>query len=211
MHVKTFIFNPFQVNTYLIYDDNNTGLVIDPGMMHTEEQNEFKTYIETHGIKLNKVLLTHGHIDHIAGTAWIKKEYGLSPTADAADNFLINAAEMHAEAFCIQIDTPASVKNKLKHGDTIEVGNIKLQCRLVPGHSPGSTAFVDHESKSIFSGDALFAGSIGRTDLPGGDYDTLIHSIQEQLISLPPDYTIYPGHGPKSSVQHEKANNPFVS
>ncbi|MEA3449311.1 MAG: MBL fold metallo-hydrolase [Bacteroidota bacterium] len=211
MHIKTFVFNSFQVNTYLLYDDNKAGIVIDPAMMFPEEHHEFKTYLETHGIKLKKALFTHGHIDHIAGAAWVKKEFGLSPTAHAADNALINAAEMHAEAFGIKIDPPADVKYKLEHGDVIQSGDITLHCRLVPGHSPGSIAFIEKETKSIFTGDALFAGSIGRTDLPGGDYDTLIHSIQEQLMSLPSDYTIHPGHGPKSTIQNEKTGNPYLS
>jgi hydroxyacylglutathione hydrolase len=211
MHIKTFIFNPLRVNTYLIYDDNKNGIVIDPGMMSFEEQKEFKQHIDAHKIKLTKVLFTHGHFDHIAGSAWIKQISALSPTGHAADNFLIDAAGTHAAVFGLNIVPPAPLGKEIEHNDTLFSGDITLHCRLVPGHSPGSIAFVDHASKSIFSGDTLFLESIGRTDLPGGDYDVLIQSIQEQLISLPPDYTLYPGHGPASSVGNEMAHNPFLN
>ncbi len=210
MQIKTFVFNPFQVNTYLIYDNKKKAILIDPAMMSSVERYEFKEYVEKHQIKLNKVLFTHGHIDHIAGSAWIKKEFGLSPAAHPADDFLINTAEAHAQSFGIEIEHPAAVSKKIEHGDTIQSSNITLHCRLVPGHSRGSIAFLNNESRSVFNGDTLFAGSIGRTDLPGGNYDELIHSIKEQLMSLTPDFTLYPGHGPKSSIANEMADNPFI-
>ncbi|MGM0649433.1 MAG: MBL fold metallo-hydrolase [Bacteroidota bacterium] len=210
MQIKIFDFNPFHVNTYLLYGDDNEAVVIDPAMMNEEERNVFKGFITGHNLNLKRVLLTHGHIDHVAGTGWIQREYGILPEVHPADKFLIDDAELHAQAFGLEIDPPATPGKNLNAGDEICTGSITLQCRQVPGHSPGSLVFIHKKSKSVFSGDTLFLGSIGRTDLPGGSYDKLIQAIKDQLISLPHDYTLYPGHGPKSSIGAEALSNPFV-
>ncbi len=210
MHIKRFVFNPFQVNTYLLSDNDGNALVIDPAMMDEHENTQFTSWLKEHKLQLNRMLLTHGHVDHISGTAFLKSQFEIPAEGHNADAFLLASAESHARSFGLETIPPAPLEKNVTDGQKISCGTIELEARHVPGHSPGSLAFIHHESKSVFCGDALFAGSIGRTDLPQGDYDQLIASIKTTLLSLADEYTVYPGHGPESSIGAEKMTNPFL-
>ncbi|MFW5767728.1 MAG: MBL fold metallo-hydrolase [Bacteroidota bacterium] len=211
MLIKMFTFNPFQVNTCILSDQSGNAIVIDPAMMDSSEQEEFRNFVESNNLQLKAMLFTHGHVDHIAGSAWVEREFGISPQGHRDDIPLLQTAEAHARSFGLEIEKPAELKHFLSHGDSLRTGNINLEIRHVPGHSPGGLAFIVHDEKIVFCGDSLFAGSIGRTDLPGGNYDQLILSVREQLLSLPDEYQLISGHGPASSIGHEAKNNPFFS
>lgn len=206
-----FVFNPFQENTYLLYDETNECVVIDAGTNETTEQLELITFIEENDLKLVKILNTHCHIDHILGNAFLVDKYKVSSVAHKADIPLLERSNDMAIAFGFRIQKPPMPDVWVNHGDIIEFGNAKLKVIHVPGHSPGCIAFYSEDQGFVVVGDVLFKGSIGRTDLPGGDYDTIIQSISENLFTLPENVVVYPGHGEKTTIGLEKATNPFFT
>jgi hydroxyacylglutathione hydrolase len=209
--IKSFVFNPFQENTFLLFDETNECVVIDAGCNETNEQLELLTFIEENGLKLKLVLNTHCHIDHIMGNAFLVEKYGVSSVAHKADIPLLERSNDMAIAFGFRIQKPPMPDVWVNHGDIIEFGNTKLKVLHVPGHSPGCIAFYCEKDEFVIVGDVLFKGSIGRADLPGGDYDTLISSIKENLFTLPENIVVYPGHGEKTTIGHEKKTNPFFN
>ncbi len=211
MQIKIFTFNPFQVNTYLLYDDSKEAIVIDPAMVEKYEQKAFETFINENNLTLKAVYNTHGHMDHVAGSHWIKETYHISPCGHKDDDDLIEAAQIYANSYGFDIKKPEPVKTYLQTGDVIKFGNQELEVRHVPGHSPGGLIYIHHQSKVVFSGDSLFASSIGRTDLPGGSYDQLIYAIKTQLLTLNDDYQVFPGHGPSTDIKTEKTGNLYLN
>jgi hydroxyacylglutathione hydrolase len=211
MQIKRFVFNPFQVNSYLLFDETNEAILIDAAMMDASEMKIFDTFLRDKNLMLKALYNTHGHMDHIAGTKWIKEQYMIHPQGHPADNELISTAQAHAKAFGFFIEKPEPVREYLADGQILHFGNQEIEVRHIPGHSPGGLAFVHHKQKLIFSGDSLFQSSIGRTDLPGGNMDTLIIAIKTKLFSLDTDYTVFPGHGPETSIKQELEENPYLS
>lgn len=207
-----FTFNAFSENTYLLDHGNSEATVFDPGMSSHEERNGFKEFCESKGLKIVNCLLTHAHLDHVMGVRWIYDTYGVSPRLHPTDEITWQQAPISAQMYGVPMDElPSRGEDLGEHGSYIECGNFKLEVRCAPGHSAGHVVFVCHEQNIVIGGDVLFSGSVGRTDLPGGDPSTLASSIESQIYTLPDSTVVYPGHGTSTTVGKEKAGNPFVN
>jgi glyoxylase-like metal-dependent hydrolase (beta-lactamase superfamily II) len=211
MTIKIFTFNPFQENTYVVYDENKEAAVIDAGCLFDAEKRQLKNFIDENKLHLTRVLNTHLHLDHVFGNKFLFDTYGISPEACKEDEFLIDAFEEQAKMFGLPrgIHTQP-VSEYIVENQEIKIGDITFRALFVPGHSPGSMAFYNEKDGVVFSGDALFQGSIGRTDLHRGDYATLIRSIQQKLLPLPDSTVVYSGHGPATTIGEEKKYNPYL-
>jgi len=209
--VSVFTFSPFEENTYVISTQNKNCIIFDPGCYFATEEQQLKAYIEDK--KLNPVLLinTHAHLDHIFGNAFVHKTWGLLPRIHRDELPMLQNAPQISQAYGLQF-TEASPEPDvfLEEGDRIELDGTGMIAILTPGHSIASLSFYNALEGYLIAGDVLFRESIGRTDLPGGDYDTLINGIREKLFVLPDDTIVYPGHGPKTTIGYEKRNNPFL-
>lgn len=212
IEIVKFTFNPFQENSYLILGKNKSCIVIDPGCSDSHEETILKNYIEKNGLKPSRLLNTHCHLDHIAGNEFIRANYGLRLEAHRNEIATLNMAPMSAQLYGLgHMKTSPPIEVFIDEADQIEINGDFLDILFVPGHAPGHLAFVHHASKSVINGDVLFYGSIGRTDLPGGNHQQLLKSIEEKMFTLPDDYTIYCGHGPETTVGFEKKHNPFFN
>lgn len=208
--VEVFVFNPFQENTFLIHDDSKECVIIDPGCYDSQEYENLEKFISSNELKPVKIINTHCHVDHIIGNGLLKKQFQIPIMAHEEEVPLNeNAVEM-AGMIGLAIEKPPAIDIYLKDGEEVVFGQTALQVLHVPGHSPGGIALYNREEGFVIAGDALFNGSIGRTDLPGGDYNTLIHNIQTKLIPLPCETKVYPGHGPATTILSEKQNNTFL-
>lgn len=204
MILKHFIAGPFEANNYLIIDEITRKAVLIDASGSFEK---VKQALDEHHAKLEKVLLTHGHIDHIAGCYEIKSKLGVKVFINEADMFLVKNVKQQLQMFGLPPEKEPEIDGYIKGGETIEVGNLKITAIHTEGHSKGGMCFLVEDK--LFSGDTLFLGSVGRTDLPGGSYEELEKSIRQKLFTLDGDLTIYPGHGPSTTLEHEKINNPF--
>lgn len=210
--VKQFQFSPFGVNTYLVIDQaTSKAAVIDPAMAYAEEEKTFSDYIEKKGIEVEQIINTHLHLDHCFGMNYVKAKYGIPLKAHGDDAILGEIMDQQYQMFGMRpkgqkvvIDVP------LRDGDVIEIGESSLLVIATPGHTMGGIALYSKPDKILFTGDTIFQGSIGRTDLPGGNHTRLINSITTGILSLPSDVKIFPGHGPSTTVGYEKDHNPFV-
>ncbi|MDY6800584.1 MAG: MBL fold metallo-hydrolase [Bacteroidota bacterium] len=211
LKIKTFVFNPFQENTIILYDETKECVIIDAGNNDLNEKNQLFTFIEENTLNPKYILNTHCHIDHIMGNADVIEKYNIPSIAHKEDLPLIERAKDMALAFGFNVKEPPKPNKFVLNGDEIKFGNSMLEVRHVPGHSPGSVAFIANDERFAIVGDVLFKGSIGRTDLPGGDYNTLISSIKQKLFSLNDDFIVYPGHGDSTTIHHERNTNPFLS
>lgn len=199
-------------NCYLAYDEiSREAAVIDPGFYWDEEKRKFAKFIEENNLHIKYLLCTHLHFDHIFGTTFIEDTYSVRLSASPEDNDWITNFTRSAERFGIPVnDTPRPVGHPLHDGDTLTLGEETLKCIATPGHSAGGMCFYAPESGILFAGDTLFQGSIGRTDFADGNYAQLIHSIQKQLLVLPPETIVYPGHGDPTSIGDEAQYNPYL-
>ncbi|HJD52564.1 MAG TPA: MBL fold metallo-hydrolase [Candidatus Avibacteroides avistercoris] len=210
MKIKRFEFNMLPVNCYLVYDSTKEAAIIDPGCFYAEERDFLRDYIKSKGLTPKHLLCTHLHLDHVFGCKFIKDTYGLGIEANPADEYWLQQAPQQARTFGLtypEIHEP--IEQPLFDGDKVTFGDLELEAICVPGHSPGSLAFYSREKKVLFSGDVLFQGSIGRADLQGGNFEELKEAICNRLFTLPDDVTVYPGHGPSTTIGYEKRNNPF--
>ena len=210
LSVKTFTFNPVQENTYVLYNEAGQCCIIDPGCYFQQEREELKNFIEETGLQPLLLLNTHCHLDHVFGNKWAAKNWNLTLHIHEKEKAVLDFAPQSGEMWQMPFDNYDGKLIYLKEGTTINLGNDELEIRFTPGHSPGSVCFYHEPGGFVIGGDVLFNGSIGRTDLPGGDFDTLINSIQTQLFTLPDETKVYSGHGPVTTVGLEKMNNPFV-
>lgn len=211
MTIKTFTFNPFQENTYLIFDETNEAVLIDAGCIFDAEKHQLKKFIEQNNLTIKRLINTHLHLDHQFGNKFIFDTYGLSPEACVEDEYLLENVIAQALTFGLPIEEEAQALGEyIVEDQYIKFGNSSLKAIHVPGHSPGSLAFYSEKDGVIFAGDVLFQGSIGRTDLPKGDYATLILSITKKLLPLPDSTVVYCGHGPTTTIGNEKVNNPYL-
>jgi len=211
MTIKTFTFNPIQENTYLVYDETNEAVVIDAGCVSEIEKRALKNYIENNNLTLKRVLNTHLHFDHQFGNKFLFTTYGIKPEAGKEDEYLLENVIAQTRSFGMSVDEEAqSIGSYITDNQEIKFGNTTLVALHVPGHSPGHMAFYDQKDGILFAGDVLFRGSIGRTDLPKGDYATLILSITNKLLPLPDSTVVYSGHGPSTTIGFERKNNPFL-
>ncbi|MDD2437742.1 MAG: MBL fold metallo-hydrolase [Massilibacteroides sp.] len=209
--IKPFEFNYFSENCYLLHDETKEAVLIDCGACRKEEEDELIRYIEENDLTLKRLLCTHLHLDHIFGNDFIYKKYGLKPEAHRTDVEKLPSPAEQARLFGLKTAMqPIKVAHYIVGNEIITFGDSELIALLVPGHSPGSLAFYNKKERFVISGDALFCGSIGRTDLWGGDQDVLIAAINDKLFSLPDETVVYPGHGPTTSIIEEKFNNPYL-
>ena len=209
--INRFPFNAFQVNTYVLNDETNQCVVIDAGMQGPDEEKQIVSYIEGNQLKPVLLLNTHTHIDHILGNAFLAEKYNLPLAAHHdAEKFLTNAAA-YAITFGITLNDVKSIDRFLDDKSNLNFGNSSLEILHTPGHADGSLCFYSAADGFVIVGDVLFKDSIGRTDLPTGDYGVLQKSIWEKLFTLPGETVVYPGHGPETTIGFEKVNNPFVA
>lgn len=211
VHIKSFTFNPFMENTFVLYDDTKECVIIDPGCYEDYEQKELQEFIESNDLKVVKLLNTHCHIDHVLGNAFVKKAFDVDLFVHKKDEETLKAVQAYAPSYGFANYQNAEIDQYLEEGKQVTFGETNLEVLFVPGHAPGHVAFIHHDSKTIIGGDVLFQGSIGRTDLPGGDFDTLIKSIHTKFFPLGDDYQVFCGHGPKTTIGHEKQSNPFCA
>lgn len=210
MKIHFFQFNPLQENTYIIWDPESLECaIVDAGCYDTAENNELKKFISSHGLIPKYLLGTHAHIDHIFGNWYVKQLWNIPYYLHKEDVPMLDRSVTMAAVWNLQFTPSDEPDFFLEAGQIIKLGNGELEVRFVPGHSPGHVVFINHANHWVIAGDTLFQGSIGRTDLPGGNHDVLLSSIREQLFTLPEDYLVYPGHGPKTNIGFEKKNNPF--
>ncbi len=212
MKIETFVFNPIMENTYLLIDEGSKEcVIIDAGCYYDAEKVRLSSFIENGGFKLVRVLNTHLHLDHCFGNRYLTERYGVLPEASEADEFLLPIMKSHCHSFGIPLNEDyQKLGGYLKEGDVIRFGESELSVIEVPGHSPGGLAFYCKADKVLFSGDSLFQGSIGRTDLDGGDFESLIHSLTKKIITLPTDTVVYPGHGGTTTIGDELQYNPYL-
>ncbi|MBL4651591.1 MAG: MBL fold metallo-hydrolase [Flavobacteriales bacterium] len=209
--VKSFTFNPFQENMYILSDDTNECIIIDPGCYEGREKEELTQYISSKKLVPKRLLNTHCHIDHVFGNKLVSETYNLELEIHKADLPVLESVAQVAHLYNIpNVDESPKPSSFLNEGDKITFGHSELDILFVPGHAPGHIAFVNHNQKFVIGGDVLFYTSIGRTDLPGGDHETLIESIKTKFFTLADDYEVYSGHGQKTTIGFEKSNNPFL-
>ena len=211
LSIKSFTFGPFQENMFLLFDESNECAIIDPGCYNTKEQQILKSYIEEKNLKPVLLLNTHCHIDHVAGNRFVHDTYGLFPIIHKDDLFVLQSQEQVCKAYDLDFDPSPMPKEFIGDGDVVTFGQNNLNVLFTPGHAPGHVVFYNPENKFVINGDVLFNGSIGRTDLPLGNYDTLEHSIRTKMYTLPNDTVVHCGHGPATTIGQEKKSNPFVN
>lgn len=210
MKIKRFEFNMFPVNCYVLSDETQEAVIIDAGCFYPNEQQELKRYITENNLKVVHLLNTHLHLDHIFGNPFVLREFGVQAEAHKADEFWLNQAEDQCRMFGFEINEPSVPLGKyIQDKELIHFGNTTLEAIHVPGHSPGSLVFYAAANQCMFSGDVLFNGSIGRSDLTGGDFTTLKNGIIKRLFILPDETVVYPGHGDSTTIGREKITNPF--
>ena len=211
MKLKSFTFNQFYENTFIVSDSTNDCIIIDPGCYSNDEKNILKKYIDNNNLNPVKLINTHCHIDHILGNKFVAKTWMLNLETHQNDiELLENSAEIARLYGFIDYEKSPSTTQFLNEGDIVEFGNSKLKILYTPGHAPGHISLYSKEEKFIISGDVLFKNSIGRTDLPGGDFNVLIESIKTKILCLDDDTVVYCGHGPATTVGYERVNNPFL-
>ena len=209
--IKSFEFSPIQENTYILYNEFNDCIIIDPGCYFDEEKEELATFISSNNLLPKMLVNTHCHLDHVFGNKFISEKYNLMLNLHEKEKPVLAFAPTSGLMYDMPFDNYSGDFNLLNEGDTVALGKDELKVLLVPGHSPGSLAFYSAENKFVISGDALFKNSIGRTDLPGGNHEQLIKSIKEQLLALPEETLVYSGHGPLTKIGDEKKNNPYLN
>lgn len=210
VHFKQFTFNAFSENTYVLYDDTRQGVIIDPGCYERAERDALAGFITQEKLEIKYLLNTHGHVDHVLGNAWIKRTYGVQLLVHPIDEQTLRAVQVYAPMYGIAAYEPAEPDGYLEEGNQVTFGDTTLEVLLVPGHAPGHIAFYHPSQRFCIGGDVLFQGSIGRYDLPGGDLQILLRSIREKLLPLGDDVTVYPGHGPETTIGRERKYNPFL-
>ena len=209
LHVKSFAFNPFSENTYIIYNDEKEAFLIDPGNMPEAETQTLHSFIKTNELKVKNILLTHAHIDHIIGLQWAYDTFEVPVLIHFDEMEILERASFTAKNYGFFFPAFKGELQHIKEGETLMLGSETIEIFDVPGHSPGSVAFYSEAEKLMISGDVLFEGSIGRTDLYKGNYEQLIESVQTKLFVLDDETKVYNGHGNPTTIGFEKTYNPF--
>ena len=210
MNIKRFFFNSFHECCILLWDDAGAAVIVDPGCISPEETAELTGFVQAHGLHPEKILLTHGHFDHIHGVASLAKIYGIPVLMHPADRTIVENADYFCNRFGIPVPDSSFGTEDIADGDVIKAGTMTFEVLSTPGHTPGGVCYLCREDKLLLSGDTLFAGSIGRTDNGWGDYDALIAGIFEKLMTLDGDIRVIPGHGPATDIATERMTNPFL-
>ncbi|MCC6834315.1 MAG: MBL fold metallo-hydrolase [Cytophagales bacterium] len=211
MKIQTFTFNPFQENTFVLFDETGEAVVVDPGCYEAEEKAELVQFIDRNNLSVKLLLNTHCHIDHVLGNTFIKTKYNVPFLIHEKDLPVLKAVKSYASNYGFALFQETTPDRFLSEGDVVSFGNTNLQVLFLPGHAPGHIGFYHAPTNALISGDVLFENSIGRTDLPGGDFNTLIQSIRQKVFALPDETIVYPGHGNPTTVGEEKISNPFCA
>ena len=209
--IKKFTFNPLQENTYILYDETGDCIIVDAGCYFGYEKEELTCFISENNLRPVKLVNTHCHFDHILGITFCRTKYRVPFFAHKDDEFLIERAVAQGDVFDVPVEPVDLPDEWISEGERISFGNSSMEILHVPGHAPGSLVFYDPAQGFILAGDVLFQGSIGRTDLPRGNYEQLISHIKNKLLILPDETIVYCGHGPETTIGEEKATNPFLS
>src|SRR5690606_17327651 len=210
LKVHSFVFNAFQENTYVVYDENGLCAIIDPGISNRDEELSFTSFIKQNRLKPVALYNTHCHIDHVVGNHFIYEEYGLIPQFHEGEVPVLVAVENLAPMYGFRYETSPFPEKFLTENQVVILGDYTLQLLFVPGHSPAHLCFYSRENGFVIGGDVLFHNSIGRTDLPGGNHQQLLDNIRQKMYTLPDDTVVYPGHGPTTTIGFEKETNPFI-
>lgn len=210
LHIKAFTFNPVQENTYVVYNDAGAACIIDPGCYFSSEEAALKNFVKENALKPLYLLNTHCHLDHIFGNRFVQKEWNVTLHIHPDEKQLLDLGPVQGQMWQLPFDNYDGDIHYINEGDVIQLGDETLEILLTPGHAPGHLCFYSAAHRFVIGGDVLFEGSIGRTDLPGGDFATLEKSIKTKLYTLPPDVTVYPGHGNPTTIGTEMKTNPFV-
>ncbi|MFR9649966.1 MAG: MBL fold metallo-hydrolase [Rikenellaceae bacterium] len=211
MNIAQLVFNPIRENTYLIWDATNECVVIDAGNSSKEENQALENFIEQKGLKPTLAINTHGHFDHLLGVSFLCEKYGIPFAMHKDDSYLLSSIKPGESIYGIEIGvTPQSIDIDLSQRDSITFGETTLKIIPTPGHTPGHVSLFEEQSGVLFTGDTIFRESIGRTDLPGGDYPALMNSIIENILPLGDEIKIYPGHAESTTIGHESLYNPFI-
>jgi len=208
--IRKFIFNELEVNSFVLFDEAKECIIVDPACNSEAQRRELYNFIDGNQLRPVYIINTHGHFDHIFANSWAKSTYQCPLLIHQNDLPLLEQADKYGGMFGFEVSISPMPDRFLSHGEKIRFGNSELEILHVPGHSPGSVVLYAREDKFIIGGDVLFKGSIGRTDLPGGDYNLLIRGIREKLMALPRDTVVWPGHGAKTTIGHEYDTNPFL-
>lgn len=211
MKVHCLTFNPFEENTYILYDASGECIIVDPGCSTASEERTLSGFIEDNNLTPVRLVNTHAHIDHVYGINYVYRKYGLPLYLHEGELPVLRLTPQIAMMYGVQIDPIDVPVEAISEDEVVKFGETELEIRFTPGHSPASICLIDVPGKQAIVGDVLFQGSIGRTDLPGGDYDTLIGSIADQLLTLDDDFVIFPGHGPSTTIGAERKYNPFLT
>lgn len=208
--VERFTFNPFQENTYVVFNEQKECIIIDPGCSTKEEQEELTQFIKAQNLQPTHIVLTHSHIDHVYGLRFVKEYFKVPIIAHSLAEKGLKSTEMVAKLYGLRVDTPPSIDTTFDEGGELWIGDQQLGVLFCPGHSPDHIVLYSASNGMALVGDVIFQGSIGRTDLPGGDYDTLMESIHHKILVLPSNTVLYSGHGPETTIKEEITNNPFL-
>jgi hydroxyacylglutathione hydrolase len=211
LKIKSFVFSPIQENTYLLYDEFKNCAIIDPGCYFDAEKEQLTSFIAQSGLQPKMLLNTHCHLDHVFGNKYVAETYGLTLQLHEKEKPVLDFAPTSGLMYNIPFDNYTGAFIYLKEGDTITIGNDKLAVIEAPGHSPGHICFYNATQIFLIGGDVLFNRSIGRTDLPGGNHQTLLHSIRTKLFVLPDATVVYSGHGAATTIGEEKRENPYLN
>ncbi len=211
INIQVFAFNPFQENTYVLFDETNECVIIDPGCHSQAEQETLSGFIKEKGLRPVRLLNTHCHIDHVMGNKYVASTYGLELEANVGDAFIVENQQLVSQTYEIPTEQSPAIAVEIKEGDRITFGNSELEAIHVPGHSPGSIVYYSEKDSFMVVGDVLFSGSIGRSDLPGGNHAELIEGIKTKLLTKAEDTVVYSGHGPSTTIGREKVDNPFLN
>lgn len=211
LKVEKFVVNPLQENTFVLSDETGECIFVDPGFYFDVEHQEIKNYISENNLKPAMIANTHCHFDHIMGVEFIRNEFNIPFYAHQDDAFWVEKAIEQGQMFGFEMEPVQAPDFLYKENGTVKFGNTELEIIHIPGHSPGHVVFYSVKEGIVIGGDVLFYGSIGRTDLPGGDYHTLISGIKSKLFRLPDDTRVFCGHGPETTIGFEKRSNPFLT
>lgn len=212
MNIRTFITNPFQENTFVLYDDTKEAIIIDCGAYTIAEQEQIAEFIAQEELNVVKLVHTHLHLDHIFGYKWSSDTFGMLTNAPKKDEFLLDTFQKQSDMLGLNVASklPPKVGTYIDEGDILSFGNTQLEIFHIPGHTPGHLCFFDKKSKILMGGDCLFRLSIGRSDFPYGNHNLLVEGIKEKLLPLGDDVVVYCGHGSKTTIGFERENNPFL-
>jgi len=208
LSIRCFTFNPFQENTYVL-SSGEAAIIVDPGCYEAHERKELDDYLAANGLKPFLLVNTHGHVDHVLGNDHVKSRYNLPLAIHSADVPVLKAVSVYASGYGFHGYRETEPDRNLTEGEVITIGDTSCTILFLPGHAPGHTALYFEKERKLISGDVLFRESIGRTDLPGGNHQTLMDSITQKVFRLPDDVEVFPGHGPTTTIGHEKIHNPY--